>query len=49
MLSDNDFDKLKKKIAGNNVDKMIQTAKKYFQDKCMMTDQVKSLGRFISE
>jgi len=44
MLSDNDLDKLKKKIAGNGLDKMIQTAKKYFQDKCITTEQVKSLG-----
>jgi hypothetical protein len=44
MFSDNDLDKLKKKIAGNSVDKMIQTAKKYFQDKCITTEQVKNLG-----
>jgi len=45
MLSDNDLDKLKKKIVGaNGDDKMIQTAKKYFQDKCITTEQVKSLG-----
>src|SRR6266540_5436522 len=34
-----------KKIDGaNGDDKMIQTAKKYFQDKCITTEQVKSLG-----
>jgi len=44
MISDNDLDKLKKKIAGNSVDKMIQTAKKYFQNKCVTTEQVKILG-----
>jgi Domain of unknown function (DUF4476) len=51
MLSDNDLDKLKKKISsGNSVDKMIQTAKKYFQDKCLTTEQVKSLGAlFLSD
>jgi hypothetical protein len=51
MLSDNDLDKLKKKIgSGNSVDKMIQTAKKYFQDKCLTTEQAKSLGvLFLSD
>jgi hypothetical protein len=45
MLSDNDLDKLKKKmVAASSDDKMIQTARNYFQGKCVTTEQVKSLG-----
>lgn len=45
MFSDNDLDKVKKKmVSSSNDDKMIQTAKKYFEDKCLTTEQVKSLG-----
>jgi hypothetical protein len=39
---------LKKKIAGNSADKMIQTAKKYFQNKCLTTEQVKILGALFA-
>ena len=31
-------------VAGNSDDKMIQAARKYFQDKCITTEQAKSLG-----
>jgi hypothetical protein len=45
MFADNDLDKLRKKmVASGNDDKMIQTAKKYFEGKCLTTAQVKSLG-----
>lgn len=45
MFGDNDLEKLKKKMVSSNTDdKMIQTAKKYIEDKCVTTDQVKSLG-----
>jgi hypothetical protein len=45
MFADNELDKLKKKMVSSNTDdKMIQTAKKYVEDKCVTTDQVKSLG-----
>ena len=45
MLEDKDLEKLKKKMVSSNTDdKMIQTAKKYIEDKCVTTDQVKSLG-----
>lgn len=51
MLSDNDMDKLKKKMVGaDNDEKMIGVAKKVIQDKCITTDQVKSLGAlFLSD
>jgi hypothetical protein len=45
MLADNDLDKLRKKMVSSSTDeKMVQTAKKYIADKCVTTDQVKSLG-----
>jgi hypothetical protein len=45
MLEDKDLEKVKKKMVSSNTDdKMIQTAKKYIEDKCVTTDQVKSLG-----
>ena len=45
MLEDKDLEKLKKKMVSSNTDdKMIQTAKKYIEDKCVTTDQVKNLG-----
>lgn len=45
MLADNDLEKLKKKMVSSSTDdKMIQTAKKYIEDKCLTTAQVKSLG-----
>jgi hypothetical protein len=51
MVTDDDMDRLKKKLgSGNSVDKMIQTAKKFLQDKCLTTEQVKSLGAlFLSD
>jgi len=51
MLAAGDLDKLKKKMVSTSTDdKMIQTAKKYIEDKCITTDQVKSLGAlFITD
>ena len=51
MLSESDMDKLKKKmVSADNDEKMIGVAKKYIQDKCITTDQVKSLGGlFLSD
>lgn len=48
MFADNDLDKLRKKmVSSGSDDKMIQTAKKYFEDKCLTTAQVKSLGALL--
>jgi len=45
MLADNDLEKIKKKMVSSSTDdKMIQAAKKYIEEKCVTTDQVKSLG-----
>jgi hypothetical protein len=45
MLADNDLEKIKKKMVSSSTDdKMIQTAKKYIEEKCVTTEQVKSLG-----
>jgi hypothetical protein len=51
MLSDNDMDKLRKKmVSADNDDKMIGVVRKNMQDKCVSTDQVKSLGAlFLSD
>ena len=51
MLSDNDMDKLRKKmVSADNDDKMIGVVRKNMQDKCISTDQVKSLGAlFLSD
>jgi hypothetical protein len=49
MISDDDFDKLKRKMfVQNNVDKMIQYAIKFMNEKCITTDQVKLLGDLFS-
>ncbi|QEC67041.1 DUF4476 domain-containing protein [Panacibacter ginsenosidivorans] len=51
ILTENDMDKLKKKmVSADNDEKMIGVAKKNIQDKCITTDQVKSLGAlFLSD
>jgi len=51
ILSDNDMDKLRKKmVSADNDDKMIGVVRKNMQDKCISTDQVKSLGAlFLSD
>jgi hypothetical protein len=49
MISDNDMDKLKRKMfVQNNSNDMIQTAVKYLNNKCLTTDQVKALGNLFS-
>ncbi len=49
MISDNDMDKLKRKMfVQNNDNGMVQTALKYVGDKCLTTDQVKTLGNIFS-
>lgn len=51
MLSENDMGKLRKKmITADSDDKMISVVKKILGDKCMSTEQVKSLsGLFLSD
>lgn len=49
MISDNDFDKLKRKMfVQNNDHDMVQAALKYLSNKCITTDQVKELGNIFS-
>lgn len=49
MISDNDMDKLKRKMfVQNNDNDMVQTALKYLNNKCLTTDQVKILGNIFS-
>ncbi|MEP6513197.1 MAG: DUF4476 domain-containing protein [Parafilimonas sp.] len=49
MLSDNDLDKIKRKMfIQDNNNEMIQTAVKYLNNKCLTTDQVKTLGNLFS-
>jgi hypothetical protein len=49
MISDDDFEKLKRKMfVQNNVDEMIQYATKFMNKKCITTDQVKLLGGLFS-
>lgn len=49
MISDNDLEKIKRKmfVQGNDND-MVQAALKYLKDKCITTDQVKTLGNIFS-
>jgi uncharacterized protein DUF4476 len=49
MISDNDLDKIKRKmfVQSNDYD-MVQTAVKYLSNKCLTTDQVKTLGNIFS-
>ena len=51
MISDKDFDKLKRKMFVQNGDNdMVQTALKYVANKCITTDQVQTLGSiFLSD
>ncbi|CAN5284155.1 hypothetical protein BH11BAC6_BH11BAC6_18200 [soil metagenome] len=51
MLTENDMDKLRKKmVSAGGDDKMISVAKKYIDEKCLNTAQVKSLGAlFLSD
>lgn len=45
MATDDDFIKIRKKMAGeNNDDDMTRVAKKYFKSKCFTTEQVKNLS-----
>ena len=49
MLSDNDFDKVKRKMfVQNDNNAMIQVALKGVANKCIMTEQVKTLGSLFS-
>lgn len=49
MISDNDIDKIKRKMfVQNNDNGMIQTALRYVNDKCITTEQVKTLGDIFS-
>ena len=49
MISDNDLDKLKRKMfVQNNERDMVQAALKYLSNKCITTDQVKELGNIFS-
>jgi hypothetical protein len=49
MISDDDFEKLKRKMfVQKNVDEMIQYAIKFMNKKCITTDQVKLLGGLFS-
>ena len=49
MISDNDLDKIKRKMfVQNNDNDMVQTAVKYLNNKCLTTDQVKTLGNIFS-
>jgi hypothetical protein len=49
MISDDDFDKLKRKMfVQNNADEMIRYAVKFMNKKCITTEQVKSLGGLFS-
>ncbi len=49
MLSDDDLDKLKRKMfSQNNDDEMVRYAVKYVSKKCISTDQVKALGSLFS-
>lgn len=49
MISDNDIDKIKRKMfVQNNDNGMIQTALRYVNDKCITTEQVKTLGNIFS-
>jgi hypothetical protein len=49
MISDNDLDKLKRKMfVQNNDHDMVQAALKYLSNKCITTDQVKELGNIFS-
>ncbi|HYJ63951.1 MAG TPA: DUF4476 domain-containing protein [Parafilimonas sp.] len=49
MISDNDLDKIKRKMfVQSNDNAMVQTAVKYLGNKCLTTDQVKTLGNIFS-
>jgi hypothetical protein len=49
MISDDDLDKLKRKMFTRKDDKdMIDYAVKHLQNKCLLTDQVKMLGQLFS-
>ncbi len=49
MISDNDLDKLKRKMfVQDNDHDMVQAALKYLGNKCITTDQVKELGNIFS-
>lgn len=49
MISDDDVDKLKRKMfVQNNDNNMIQAALKYLNNKCLTTNQVKTLGNIFS-
>ncbi len=49
MISDNDMDKIKRKMfVQNNDNGMVQTALRYVNNKCITTDQVKTLGNLFS-
>ena len=49
MISDNDFDKVKRKMfVQNDNNAMIQVALKGVANKCIMTEQVKMLGSLFS-
>lgn len=49
MISDDDLNKLKRKMFSQNGDfNMIQYASKYLNNKCITTDQIKTLGNLFS-
>lgn len=49
MISDEDLEKIKRKMfVQNNDNGMVQTALKYLNNKCLTTDQVKTLGNIFS-
>lgn len=47
LATDEEFVKLRKKMAGEKEDRMLGEAKKYFKTKCFSTNQVRTLGRLF--